>query len=242
MDGKHVLIEAPAHSGTEYFNYKGTFSIVLFALVDANYLFTFVNVGCQGRISDGGVFRNTNLYQMLNEETLKLPTAKALPGRNNAVPYVIVADDAFALGNHIMKPYPGMHDKGTPQRIFNYRLSRARRVVENVFGIMASVFRIFRRPMLLDPEKASLITMTCALLHNFLRKSKLSKFLYTPVGSLDYEVNGELVKGTWRNEVIDISSLIPLQNQPRRPSLKAKEIRTEFMEYFQSECGKVPWQ
>jgi len=49
-------------SASAYFNYKNTFSIALFALVDANYNFMFVDEGCQGRISDIGVFTNTELY------------------------------------------------------------------------------------------------------------------------------------------------------------------------------------
>lgn len=53
MDGKHVIIEAPMRSGSEFYNYKGTFSIVLFGIVDANYNFIYVNVGCQGRIYIG---------------------------------------------------------------------------------------------------------------------------------------------------------------------------------------------
>jgi len=64
IDGKHIVIQCPNKSGTEYFNYnyKDAFSIVLMALVDANYNFIFVDVGCQGRISDGGVYRNTDLW------------------------------------------------------------------------------------------------------------------------------------------------------------------------------------
>lgn len=73
MDGKHVWLQAPMHSGSEYYNYKGVFSIVLFALVDGNYNFTYVDVGCQGRISDGGVFENTTFKKALNSEQLNLP-------------------------------------------------------------------------------------------------------------------------------------------------------------------------
>uniref|UniRef100_A0A6P7FE40 Putative nuclease HARBI1 n=1 Tax=Diabrotica virgifera virgifera TaxID=50390 RepID=A0A6P7FE40_DIAVI len=59
MDGKHISIQAPINSGTDFFNYKSFFSIVLFAVVDANYNFIYANVGCQGRISDGGVFNDS---------------------------------------------------------------------------------------------------------------------------------------------------------------------------------------
>lgn len=67
MDRKHIVIEASNSSGSEYFNYNGTFSIVLFAIVDANYKFKNVNIGCQGPISNGGVFKNTSFYKLLEE-------------------------------------------------------------------------------------------------------------------------------------------------------------------------------
>ncbi|CAF4945820.1 unnamed protein product [Pieris macdunnoughi] len=63
IDGKHINIESPPHSGTEYFNNKKTFSIVLLALVDAHYKFVFVDIGGQGRISDAGVFNNSLLWK-----------------------------------------------------------------------------------------------------------------------------------------------------------------------------------
>lgn len=53
--GKHINIKKPMKSGTDYYNYKGFFSIVLLGVVDADYKFIRAEVGINGRISDGGV-------------------------------------------------------------------------------------------------------------------------------------------------------------------------------------------
>jgi hypothetical protein len=131
LDGKHVVVQCPPLSGIDFYNYKGTFSIVLLAIVDANYNFIFVNTGCHGRISDCGVFRNTSVCRKLMNNSLHLPQDTQLPGRTKEVPYVLVADDAFPLHSNILKPYPGFQIKGSMERIFNYRMSRAGMVVEN---------------------------------------------------------------------------------------------------------------
>ena len=77
IDRKHVVLQCPRNSASEYFNYKNTFSIVLFALVYADYNFIFVDAGCEGRNSDRGVFTNTELYKTLEPKSY-VPLSRSL--------------------------------------------------------------------------------------------------------------------------------------------------------------------
>lgn len=120
IDGKHIVIQCPINSGTEFYNYKGTFSIVLMALVDANYMFTYVDIGCQGRLNDSGVLKNTSLWHKLEANEIMLPLDEPLPSKTELMPYVFIGDGAFSLGRNMMKPYSGVHEKGSMKRIFNY--------------------------------------------------------------------------------------------------------------------------
>lgn len=170
LDGKHVVVQAPFKSGSYYYNYKNTHSVVLMALVNANYKFTYVDVGSNGRVSDGGIFRECSLNRSIEAKSLSVPSPKSLPGRVMRIPYVIVGDEAFPLKEYLMKPYPQRTGLDEGQRIFNYRLSRARRIVENAFGILCNRFRvILRSPILLSPEKVEKTVLCCCTLHNFLR-------------------------------------------------------------------------
>jgi hypothetical protein len=177
IDGKHVVLQCPRNSASEYFNYKNAFRIVLFALVNANCNFMFVDAGCQGRISDSCVFTNTELYKKLEIKILCLPQPVPLNEGEKSVPYFFIGDEAFPLSESLTKVYPGQHPKGSRERIFNYRICRARKVVQNVFGLASSVFRVLRKPMLLEPEKARLVAMTIACLHNFLRRTLIRQQL-----------------------------------------------------------------
>ena len=140
VDGKHIRIRNPPGAGTHYFNYKIFFSIILMAVVDAEYKFLYVDVGAIGSESDGGVFAKSELTKLLQEHGMNLPPPDKLPNAPEDSPpahYFFVGDDAFPLRHYMMKPYPSRgltHD----ERIFNYRLSRARRTVENAFGILAN--------------------------------------------------------------------------------------------------------
>lgn len=98
-------IQAPPNSGSTYYNYKGQHSLNLFALCDARYRFVILDIGAEGRQSDGGVFRNSKLYAALEENSLEIPSPKIVSIGGPVLPYVIVADEAFSLKNYLMRPY-----------------------------------------------------------------------------------------------------------------------------------------
>ena len=101
----------------------------------------------------------------------------------------------------MLKPYS--QNGFTPERrIFNYRLSRARRVVENAFGILANRFLVFMTPINLAPEKVEITTLACCILYNFLRsKVVVARSIYMPPGSVDTEdVNSHIAQcGEWHD-------------------------------------------
>ena len=133
IDGRHVLIKKPGNSGSLYFNYKLYYSIVLQAVVDANYRYIVIDVGGFGSQHDAATFIASQLYKALMSNKLNLPCASKLGNSDLYLPYFLVGDGAYPLSNTLMKPYRGtnlLHE----QKIFNKRLSKARVVVANAFG------------------------------------------------------------------------------------------------------------
>ena len=76
------------------------------ALVDADLRFLYIDVGTNGKVSDGGVWNKCGLKAALENNTLNLPAPEPLPGREVPLPYVVVADEAFGMKPWLMKPYP----------------------------------------------------------------------------------------------------------------------------------------
>lgn len=208
-------------------------------IADAEYKFLYVDIGCNGRISDGGVFGKCSFAQAMHENRLNFPPPLALPHRQIPMPYVLVADDAFALEVNLMKPFPG-RNLNTSQRVFNYRLSRARRIIENAFGIMAARFRVMRSPINLDAAKTRKVTIAVCALHNYLITR--NKANYAPPTAFDrYSENGELIQGSWRAEIQQNTLFSAERDVARYTATDAINIRIEFQHYFMEE-GEVSWQ
>lgn len=211
IDGKHFVIRAPPNSGTLYFNYKKSYSVVLLAACDYQYKFTIVDYGAYGSASDGGIFAQSEFGKCLNSKDLNIPVKNCkLPLSDVEMPYYFVADEAFPLSKRIMRPYPGqfLNEK---KSIFNYRLSRARRVIENTFGILVSRWRIFQSVICFKPEHTDTIIMAAINLHNFLMTENngvTSQNTYCPSNYVDTEDNtGHVIQGAWRFNLDNVNNL-----------------------------------
>nr|XP_022911162.1 protein ANTAGONIST OF LIKE HETEROCHROMATIN PROTEIN 1-like [Onthophagus taurus] len=219
VDGKHVRIVNPV--GSMYYNYKGYSSVVLMAVADSDYRFIYVNVGSYGKDCDSSIFKNCSLWKSILNGEQEVPEAKFLPGMTNKeVPYCFVGDEAFALHQHFLRPFGG-HNLTITKRIFNYRLSRARRYVECTFGILSNKWRIFHRAINLKPDFAVNIVKACVVLHNFVR-----------------ERDGYKIEDTFT-----VTGLAELPGATVvRGRTKANDIRNIYADYFMSEVGSVSWQ
>ena len=93
------MMRYPPNSHSLFYNYKGFFSIVLMALVDADYHFIYIDVGNYGSNGDSGIFKNSALGEAFTGKRLNIPGPNRLPGypERGALPHCIVADEAFPL-------------------------------------------------------------------------------------------------------------------------------------------------
>lgn len=191
---------------------------IIFSRFDANYTFIYVDIGSFGKDSDSAIFEMSSFYKKLKNNELNISRKQPLPG--TFMPFTFIGDEAFSLSEH-MRPFSGkvLSDK---QRIFNYRLSRARRNIESSFGILSNKWKIFQKSINVDLDLAISLIKTCCGLHNFVR----SKDGFTIQDALSVE------------GFIDID-----QNaRPSRAPMQFIQVRNHLADYFTSGVGSVPWQ
>ena len=105
----------------------------------------------------------TDLKEAFEDGSIGMPEPDPLPNDDKAMPYFTVGDDAFPLKTWLIKPLP--HRNMTiEERISNYRLSRARRVVENAFGLLAARFRCLLTAVPQNPDRVSTVVLACRVL------------------------------------------------------------------------------
>lgn len=235
IDGKHINIECPPNAGSEYFNYKGHHSIVLLAAGDTNYIFTAVDIGAYGSQSDGGIFAESSFGRHLLNGDLNLPAPSILPNSSILCNHYMVGDNAFPLKSQLMRPYPGRMLSEVKEH-FNYRLSRARRVIENAFGILTARWRILKTTLAMKPEYVDKIVKATVVLHNFI---KLNDPQYCPPGMVDSSsADGSEIPGSWREEVEPLQSArLPVSNNSTRCAFEMREKIANYL--LQNKIVKV---
>ena len=91
--------------GLTLYNYKGYHSITMMALVSGNYEFLYLDMGGEGRQSDGGIWRQCTMKDNLDKKKLLPPKPRKLPGSESVTEMVFVGDKEFLLGPHMVKPF-----------------------------------------------------------------------------------------------------------------------------------------
>ena len=203
------------------------------ALVDADYKFIIVDIGEYGSNSDGGVSRHCKFGKKFIAGTIDLPHDRPLPNHlPTTVPHCIVADAAFPSLVNLLRPFPGANFQALPadQNRFNERLSRARRIVENAFGILTSRWRLYNRKLNVGPEVAISITKATVVLHNYLT---------TPADIQRFNLS-EDPEDDLPDDVEGLSDLHSLRGNPMGDI--GKQVRQFFADYFMTDHGKLPWQ
>lgn len=151
------------------------------------------------------------------------------------MPYFIVGDDAFALKTWLMKPFSKRLLSDT-ERIFNYRLSRARRIVGNCFGILAHRYQCLMTTLRQKPSTVVAIVLACLCMHNLMR------IRYPTQQNADVDqddTNHNFIPGAWRQNNPLVGLFVARGNSM---TAAAKQQRQYLNAYYMSEAGSVPWQ
>ena len=163
IDGKHVRIQKPKN-GSSFYNYEHTYSNILMAIAGPEYEWLYANVGSNGRVNNSGIWNKTSLLRGIQDGSFKLPTDENL-SNVEITPYIFLGDDAFVLKKFMMKPFPQQGLTGE-KGIYNYRHSRARRISENLFRILANRWSVFLTIINLKPKYVEDVNFAALILHN----------------------------------------------------------------------------
>ena len=129
----------------------------------------YADVRSNGRVNDSGIWNNSSLLQGIQDGSVNLPDDKKL-SNGEITSYVFVGDDASALKNFMMKPFPQQSLTGE-RGVYNYRHGRVQRMPENFLVILANRWRIVFTTINFELKYVENIILAALMLHNMLIKS-----------------------------------------------------------------------
>ncbi|XP_067625952.1 uncharacterized protein [Eurosta solidaginis] len=201
VNGKHVKVVCPKRSGSLFFNYKKTFSVVLIAILARS------------------VFGN-----MILRNDLEIPPPDNLPGTDQIFPYFFVGDSAFPLKPNLMRPYLG-RNLSPAKRNYNKRLSFVRVHIENTFGILANRWRVLHTTIHAAPENVDKIVLATIVLHNYLMLDSSSGYFDLNRASSDENGNFDCGQLSTRMASIQIAH----SNRSTNEAFSLREELAEYL-------------
>ncbi|XP_032671800.1 putative nuclease HARBI1 [Odontomachus brunneus] len=158
IDGCHITCKAPPHNANDYYNRKGSHSIIFQGVCDHKARFINIYVGLPGRMHDAHVFRCSNLYRQLsNAENPLLPPDLHLIG-----------DAAYPLLQNVMTPFRDTGHLTRAQIVYNMKLAKIRNIIERAFGLLKCKFRRLYFLDVGDFELGQKMIVASCILHNFM--------------------------------------------------------------------------
>ena len=222
------------------------------AVSDAKHRFIIVESGASGKRADANIFLKSCFAQKLRTGKLNLPPPCPLNGVNGNMPFFFIGDNAYPKSGNFATPFKGVHLRDE-EIIYNYRLSRARRIVENAFGILCARFRILFRPIEGSSSLVRSIILACLALHNFHLMDEESvppkNRKYRPHGYADYvRSDGKFIFGRWRNEhpaqehglFKKLSIQVDKAHRSTVKAFKGEELAEMLVRHFV--FNPLPWQ
>ncbi len=225
IDGKHVAIRKPMNAGSYYYNYKNFHSIVLIALVDGDYKFTWVEVGPKGTSSDAHIFEDYDLKVAIDQRVIGFSPPDNQPDDDKDMPYFFVGDNAFPLCTYMMKPYG--RGARTNLQLLHVPLSKSQR---ECLGILANRYDYLLSVIKFQPNISTNIVLTAICSHNLMRM----RYPAIQNAAMDREDDQWRRCNTWEQELQCIHG-----NIDTKPG---KQLREYLKHYYNSSASAVPWQ
>ncbi|XP_069821244.1 uncharacterized protein [Dendropsophus ebraccatus] len=216
LAGKHVRVRQPMSSASPLVNRP--VHLALLAVADTSYRFVALEL-CMYE-GDPSLLRRSMIGRSLAAGSLHIPPDKSLPGSQSApLPHVFAAGKTFPLSSHILQPYTAESDLSIPQKIFNYRLSRARRPAQCAFSLLAKKWQIFLKPIPLAVDFAMTVVKAACVLHNYVLRRE-----------------GCVLEDTLEDPIPDMPAQLSYD------SSAVVDMRETYAAYFTSPEGELPLQ
>ena len=190
--------------------------MIIQAIVDHDYIFRDICVGWPGSVHDARVFANSLIYKKIMEEKLLDNVGnRTILGRQ--IQPCLVGDSAYPMHTWLVKPFNFNSSLTAKQKHFNYRLSRARIVVENAFGHLRARWRRLMKRNDMSTEHIPTIITACCILHNIC------------------EIHGEYFNDSWLADNTEYEQLSSSMATLTALSGASHEVRNTLMEYLFSQ-------